>query len=284
MGQRITSRAREAGRLWLATLLLPTAAGLAVGFLGSALPLTLGDGSVQLQLVTQSVFNAQQAAADEGHLPNPFPVRMDDRSFGRDDLEAVTYTPEYLAKTVAADIFLLAVCQGFGFVGGQIFPSLFVGYLSGLIVYIKYNVAFDLAVPCMMVGVPCAFVPTPVTFVFLATTIFGLNGIGTTYVLISVIASFGANCGLGMSVLCTSTLCVSSLKVSTFTLCVRPKVSFKRSSRKRFVRSSTRDALRHRTGMQKLKEGELEEDRTKALRTRQVSLGLKPPTKTTTLT
>jgi len=36
------------------------------------------------------------------------------------------------------------------------------------------------------------------TFVFLAATIFGLDGIRTTYVLVSVIASFGANCGLGL--------------------------------------------------------------------------------------
>jgi len=47
------------------------------------------------------------------------------------------YAPAYLAKTVALDLLLLAVCQGFGFVGGQIFPALFAGYLSGLIAYLK---------------------------------------------------------------------------------------------------------------------------------------------------
>lgn len=104
----------------------------------------------------------------------------------------------YLIKTVIADLSLLAVCQGFGFVGGQIFPTMFAGYLCGIIAFDRYNVAFDVAVPCLMCAVPCAFVPTPFTFVFMVAILFGLDGIHTTYVLIAVITSFGANCGLGL--------------------------------------------------------------------------------------
>lgn len=99
----------------------------------------------------------------------------------------------YLIKTVIADLSLLAVCQGFGFVGGQIFPTMFAGYLCGIIAYDRYtpllfpcssipshilcyysyDVAFDVAVPCLMCAVPCAFVPTPFTFVFMVAILFG---------------------------------------------------------------------------------------------------------------
>jgi H+/Cl- antiporter ClcA len=80
----------------------------------------------------------------------------------------------YLIKTVLADLTLLAICQGFGFVGGQIFPTMFAGYLCGIVAHDRYNVAFDVAVPCLMCAVPCAFVPTPFTFVFLVAMLFGM--------------------------------------------------------------------------------------------------------------
>jgi hypothetical protein len=145
-----------------------------VGIAGYNLPLTIGDGSYQLSYITKNLVESE----------------MDDG--------IVAFSSNYLIKTVVVDLTVLAVCQGFGFVGGQIFPTMFAGYLSGIVAFNRYGTAFDLAVPCMMCAVPCAFVPTPMTFVFMVAILFGLDGIHTTYVLISVITSFGANCGLGL--------------------------------------------------------------------------------------
>ena len=52
--------------------------------------------------------------------------------------------------------------------------------LTGLIAYLKYNIDLSIAVPCAMAAVPCTLVPAPMTFVFLAATLFGLDGIGST--------------------------------------------------------------------------------------------------------
>jgi hypothetical protein len=46
---------REKKRTWLATLLLPTIAGVAVGVVGYHFPLTYGDGSYQLSFVTKNL-------------------------------------------------------------------------------------------------------------------------------------------------------------------------------------------------------------------------------------
>jgi hypothetical protein len=54
-----------------------------------------------------------------------------------DDGSFPVYTADYLMKSAAADCFVLAVCQGFGFIGGQIFPTLYVGFLSGCVAFLK---------------------------------------------------------------------------------------------------------------------------------------------------
>jgi len=168
--------AREAGPKWktLHTFGLPCVYGVAVGVVGYWLPLTYGDGAFQLPYITKNVFDYENGLVDN------------------------QYTADYLALTCVADILLLGMSQGFGFVGGQIFPTLFIGYLCGMITYLRYDIPYAVAVPCMFTAIPCAFIPAPVTFVLLSVIQFGLNGIQTTYVVIAAISAFGANAGCGL--------------------------------------------------------------------------------------
>lgn len=119
------------------------------GLVGHALPLTFGDGSYQISLITENLFKGQGGVRVTPPSPLSSPMTMttttttkthgndDDDGDDGDDGSFPVYTADYLMKSAAADCFVLAVCQGFGFIGGQIFPTLYVGFLSGCVAFLK---------------------------------------------------------------------------------------------------------------------------------------------------
>lgn len=153
------------------TLLLPAIGGLVIGLLGVAFPLTFGDGSLQLHAIVQSL------TGDGGSQPLP---------------------RNYLVATMFAKMLTLSVSLGFGFVGGQIFPCIFIGTCAGVVATLVSGVPSIVTVPCFMAAVPGAFCPIPFTLACLVSISFVLGPDLTTLVFTSVFFSFMTACGTGV--------------------------------------------------------------------------------------
>jgi H+/Cl- antiporter ClcA len=104
----------------------PTLGGVLFGVVGVALPLTLFTGSAQLTTVLH---------------------------------DASTLGVGLLAAIVIAKIFTFAVSQASGFIGGPIFPALFIGRTAGVFVHeLIPGVPLGLAFTCVFAAVPGALV------------------------------------------------------------------------------------------------------------------------------
>ena len=135
-----------------------TLGGVLFGLVGVALPLTLFTGSAQLTTVLH---------------------------------DASTLGAGLLAVIVLAKIFTFAVSQGSGFIGGPIFPSLFIGGTAGVFVHqLIPGVPLGLAFTCLFAAVPGALVAAPFTVVLLAAFVSQVGGLQTAPVLIAVVTAY----------------------------------------------------------------------------------------------
>lgn len=125
--------------------------GSLVGLIAFALPLTATGGSTQLAFETSSI----------------------------SDLSAWLLIAVLIGKMLA---FVLS--QEAGFLGGPVFPTLFIGGTAGIIVHLLIpEIPAPLAVAAMLAAVPAATIAAPVSFILLgggvvATGISGLPPIG----------------------------------------------------------------------------------------------------------
>jgi H+/Cl- antiporter ClcA len=132
--------------------------GVVFGLVGVALPLTMFTGSDQLKTVIK---------------------------------DAGTLGVGLLVALVIAKMFTFAVSEASGFVGGPIFPSLFIGGTAGVLVHeVIPGVPLGLAFTCMLAAVPGAIVSAPFAMVLLAAFLTQIGGLQTAPVLISVITAF----------------------------------------------------------------------------------------------
>jgi chloride channel protein, CIC family len=84
-----------------------------------------------------------------------------------------------------------SVSQGSGFVGGPIFPSLFIGGTAGVIVHhVIPGVPLGLAFTCMLSAVPGALVAAPFSMVLLAAFLTQVGVLQTAPILIAVITAY----------------------------------------------------------------------------------------------
>jgi H+/Cl- antiporter ClcA len=128
------------------------------GLVGVALPLTMFTGSDQLKSV---VSNAE------------------------------TFSVALLVALVVAKIVTFAVCQASGFVGGPIFPALFIGGTAGAAVHgVSNSVPLGLAFTCMFAAVPGALVSAPFAMVLVAAFMTQLGALETAPVLIAVVTAY----------------------------------------------------------------------------------------------
>lgn len=115
---------------------------------------------------------------------------------GVDQLETVLHGAStlgvgLLAVIVVANICTFAVSQASGFIGGPIFPSLFIGETAGVFVHeLIPSVPLGLAFTCMFAAVPGALVAAPFTAVLLAAFISQIGGLQTALVLIAVVTAY----------------------------------------------------------------------------------------------
>ncbi len=131
--------------------------GAIVGSIAYAVPLTLGSGNPQLSFATS-----------------------DYTIFG-----AVFLLVVLLAKMVA-----VSVSQSSGFLGGNVFPMLFIGGVAGLTVHVFMpGVPVALCVSAMMAAVPGATLSTPVSIILISVLGIGLGTSAVTPVIMAVIVA-----------------------------------------------------------------------------------------------
>jgi H+/Cl- antiporter ClcA len=135
-----------------------TLGGILFGVVGVMFPLTLFTGSAQLKTVLH---------------------------------DASSLGAGFLVALVIAKIFTFAVSQGSGFIGGPIFPSLFIGGTAGVFVHeLIPSVPLGLAFTCLFAAVPGALVAAPFTVVLLAAFVSQIGGLETAPVLIAVVTAY----------------------------------------------------------------------------------------------
>ena len=140
--------------------------GLALGLLGKALPITLFLGTDGLAITTQD-------AAEIG-------VAL-----------LIVFA---LAKMVA-----LAGALSFGFIGGPIFPMLFVGATLGSAINLAFpQIPLGLSVGCMMVAVPAVVVPIPLALAVIGILVMGLSPTNSLPVVMASLTAFSVAHGLGL--------------------------------------------------------------------------------------
>jgi H+/Cl- antiporter ClcA len=146
------------GRLNLPAIARPLIGGLAFGVVGVILPLTMFTGSDQLKTVLAT---------------------------------GETFGTVFLAALVVAKILAFAVSEASGFVGGPIFPALFIGGTAGVLVHQVFpDIPLGLAFTCMLAAVPGALVSAPFALVLLAAFVTQVGALQTAPILIAVVTAF----------------------------------------------------------------------------------------------
>ena len=132
--------------------------GATVGLIAMALPLTVGAGQSQLGVVIDD-----PAALGVGLL-----------------------IIVLLAKMVA-----MALSLEVGFMGGNVFPLIFMGGTAGTVVYLAFpDIPIALAVSCMLAAVPGSFLRAPVSMTFIAAIALALGAETTAPVAVAVVTSY----------------------------------------------------------------------------------------------
>jgi H+/Cl- antiporter ClcA len=142
-----------------------TLGGLLLGLLAFTLPTTIGLGTTQMSVITQQ-------AAEIGVI--------------------------LLIVFAIAKIIALSGALNFGFIGGPIFPLLFVGSCLGSLVHLIFpQVPLALALGCMIVAVPAAVVPIPLAVAAIGIIVIGIPFIDALPIFISALVAFAITHGLG---------------------------------------------------------------------------------------
>jgi chloride channel protein, CIC family len=150
--------ARLFGRLKVPGIAKSVLGGVAFGIIGVALPLTMFSGGGQLKTVLSG---------------------------------AGTLGLGLLAATLIAKMLTFGVSQGSGFVGGPIFPVLFIGGTAGVIVHrVIPGVPLGLAFTCLLAAVPGALAAAPFALVLMAAFLAKAGALQTAPILIAVVTAF----------------------------------------------------------------------------------------------
>jgi len=146
------------GRLKLPGIVKATLGGAVFGLIGVALPLTLFTGSTQLGMVL----------ADAG-----------------------TLGAGLLAALLIGKMLAFGVSQASGFVGGPIFPALFIGGTAGVLVHqLIPGLPLGLTFTCLLAAVPGSMIAAPFSMVLLAGFMTQVGALQTAPILIAVITGF----------------------------------------------------------------------------------------------
>jgi H+/Cl- antiporter ClcA len=154
----IKATARAFARLPVPSIFLPVIGGTIFGLIGVMLPLTNFTGSEQLDTALTS---------------------------------AGTLGVGLILATIVAKIFTFAVSTASGFIGGPVFPIMFIGGLTGIAVNAIFpDLPIGLTFTCMLAAVPGAIVAAPFTMVLLAAILTQVGALQTAPILIAVATAY----------------------------------------------------------------------------------------------
>jgi H+/Cl- antiporter ClcA len=143
-----------------------TLGGLLLGLLAVALPITVGLGTNEIVLVYQHASEIGVAL---------------------------------LVVFAFAKLLALSGALSFGFIGGPIFPLLFVGSTLGTAIHLLFpQLPLGLTVGCMMVAVPAAVVPIPLALGVIGIAIIGLSPSNALPVILASLIAHATVQGLGL--------------------------------------------------------------------------------------
>ena len=146
------------GRLKVPMIVKSTLGGIMFGMVGVALPLTMFSGADQLTTVFK-----------------------DANALGLGLCRAI----------LIAKMLTYAVSQGSGFVGGPIFPMLFIGGTAGVVVHLAIPaVPLGLAFSCLLTTVLGSFAAAPFAMVLMAAILTRVGPLQTFPILIAVVTGF----------------------------------------------------------------------------------------------
>lgn len=149
---------RKVAALFTNRYVLGVLGGAAVGAIAMALPLTLGAGQSQLETVVTSL---------------------------------TAWGAGFLILVLIAKMVALAVSLEIGFLGGNVFPMIFIGGLAGVIVSLLIpSIPPALAVSCMLAAVPGSYLRAPIGMTFIAAIAVALDPRTTAPVAVAVITSY----------------------------------------------------------------------------------------------
>ena len=98
-----------------------------------------------------------------------------------------------------AKLLALSGALAFGFIGGPIFPLLFVGTTIGSILMLLFpQLPEALALGCMVVAVPASIVPIPLALAAIGILIVGLSPSNALPVVLAALVAFSIVRGLGI--------------------------------------------------------------------------------------
>ena len=164
LGAFMMLASRLFGRLKVPGIVKSTLGGVIFGLVGVALPLTMFTGSDQLKTVLQ---------------------------------DAGTLGLGLLVAVLIAKMLTFAVSDGSGFIGGPIFPSLFIGGTAGVLVHQVFpGVPLGLAFSCMLAAVPGSLAPVPFSMVLMAAFLTEVGALQTAPILIAVVTALLATEGV----------------------------------------------------------------------------------------
>jgi H+/Cl- antiporter ClcA len=96
-----------------------------------------------------------------------------------------------LVAALIGKMLTFGVSQGSGFVGGPIFPSLFIGGTAGVIVHqVIPGVPLGLAFTCLLAAIPGSLAAAPFAMVLMAAFLTQVGALQTAPILIAVITAF----------------------------------------------------------------------------------------------
>jgi chloride channel protein, CIC family len=160
----VRAAVRLFARIAIPDLLKPLIGGVAFGLVGFALPLTNFTGSEQLAT----------ALGDVGTLGIGLIVAV------------------LIGKMIA-----FGISSASGFIGGPIFPILFVGGMTGILVNAVFpDIPLGLAFSCLLAAVPGAIVTAPFSMVLLAALLTQVGALETAPIMIAVGTAWIAVAGI----------------------------------------------------------------------------------------